>query len=471
MGYLAELLYIAGVVLFSHALHRVAHVDSKITRKLIHILIGFVFFIQYYFFSEDILGLLLVPSFVTVGLFLVARFRLIPSMVNPENPYGIFYYALSITLSNVIACFYPPYLIASGAAILCLAFGDGFAALLCAFLKKRHPLILGKSVEGTLICFLFSALGMLLLGLAFPALMLPPWLLLASAALAAVIELLSGRLDNPAIVFGVGAFVAILLHGGALPIRILVGTAAGLAIAALATRRRILTRPGAVLAFVMLLAIIAFGGYAAAGYMVAIFAICTAVHILNKKKKNRHSDGARGLYQVACNGLVGAILLVVYGAVGHPALLVGYYAAVAEMLSDTLASDIGTLFSKDPVDICRLRRIPKGRSGGVSLPGTLASLTGCLVAFLLTLPSGLGPVAAAIVALSAFLGMLLDSVLGSLLQGKFRCAACGAYTEKPSHCGTPATHIGGVRRLDNSTVNLISNIFSAAVGALVFFLI
>ena len=210
MGYIAELSYIAAVVLLSHFLHRTVHLSEAITRKLTHILIGFVFFIQYYFFREDVLGLLLVPSLVTVALFLVARFRLIPSMVNPDNPYGIFYYALSITLSNAIACFYPPYLAAAGAAILCLAFGDGFAALLSSLLPRRHPLLLGKSVEGTAICFAFSALGMLLLGLAFPALMLAPWLLLTAAALSAVIELFSGKLDNPAIVFGVGALVALL---------------------------------------------------------------------------------------------------------------------------------------------------------------------------------------------------------------------------------------------------------------------
>ena len=210
MGYLAEIGYVAAVVLLSHFLNTKAHLDSATTRKLTHILIGFVFFLQYYFFREDVLGLLLIPSLITVGLFLVARFRLIPSMVNPKNPYGIFYYALSITLSNLIACFLPSYLAAAGVAILCLSFGDGFAALLGSQLSKRHTLLFGKTVEGMVICFLFSALGMLLLGLVFPPLMLSPWILLSAAALTAVIELFAGKFDNPAIVFGVGAFVALV---------------------------------------------------------------------------------------------------------------------------------------------------------------------------------------------------------------------------------------------------------------------
>ncbi len=210
MGYLVEALYVLAVVAFTSALHRYFKVDSAVTRKLTHILIGFVFIIQYHYFREDVLGLLLLPSIITVGLFLVARFRLVESMVNPKSPYGIFYYALSITVSNAIACFYPPYLGAAGVAIFCLAFGDGFAALLGGALPRRHRILGEKSVEGSVICFFFAAAGMVILGLFFPALMLSPWLLFGAAALTAVLELFGGRYDNPAIVFGVGALVALL---------------------------------------------------------------------------------------------------------------------------------------------------------------------------------------------------------------------------------------------------------------------
>ena len=209
MGYLIEGLYVLFVVALSFALHRYLGVNSATTRKLTHILIGFVFVIQYHYFSTDALGLLLLPAIITVGLFLVARFRLVESMVNPENPYGIFFYALAITLSNAVACFYPPYLGAAGAAIFCLSFGDGFAALLASSLKKRHRILGEKSVEGSLICFFFSMAGMVILGLFFPALMLAPWLLLTAAAVATLLELFGGRYDNPAIVFGVGLLVAL----------------------------------------------------------------------------------------------------------------------------------------------------------------------------------------------------------------------------------------------------------------------
>ena len=209
MGYLAEVAYIAAVCFFSHILHKCLGVRPAITRKLTHILIGFVFPIQYYFFREDAIGLIAVPLAVTALLFLVARFRLVPSMVNPENPYGIFFYALSILLSNIVCIFYPPYHAAAGAAIACLALGDGAAALMTAGLSRRHRLFGEKSIEGTLFCVLFSALGMLALGLAFPALALSPLTLMAAALLSGITELFCGRLDNLAIVFGVGLFVVL----------------------------------------------------------------------------------------------------------------------------------------------------------------------------------------------------------------------------------------------------------------------
>ncbi len=248
-------------------------------------------------------------------------------------------------------------------------------------------------------------------------------------------------------------------------LRLLIGVLVGIVFVLLSVWRRVLTLPGALLAMAMLLVILAFGGFAAAVYILAIFFLCALVHALNKKKKNRHSDGARGVRQVACNGLIGAPLLALYGIFPEEeALLVGYYAAIAEFFADTMASDIGTLFPGDPIDICRLRRIERGRSGGVSLMGTLASFLGCLIAFLLALPSGIGALGAAVAAGAAFLGMLIDSVLGSLVQGKHRCTVCAAYTERRSHCGVATERIGGLSCIGNSTVNILSNIAAAAIA-------
>ena len=215
MGYLAEGGYVIAVVLLSRLLHGRGWASASVTRKLVHILIGFVFPIQYHFFREDALGMLLLPAIITVTLFLVARYRLIPAMVNPNNPYGIFYYALGILALNAVAVLCPAMHAAEGAAVFALAFGDGAAALLSPLFKRRHRIRGDKTIEGTLLCFLFAALGILLVGVMLPSLMLSPWLILGAAALASLLELFGGRYDNLAILFGVAA-LCLLANGGIL---------------------------------------------------------------------------------------------------------------------------------------------------------------------------------------------------------------------------------------------------------------
>ncbi|MBO7293467.1 MAG: DUF92 domain-containing protein [Clostridia bacterium] len=464
MGYLAEIGYIAAVCLLSAALHRWARLPSSVTRKLTHILIGFVFVIQYHFFRDDPLGLLLVPTIVTVSLFLVARFRLVRSMVNPENPYGIFYYALAILLSNAVSILYPPYHAAAGAAILALSLGDGAAALITPLFRRRHRLIGKKTAEGSLLCFLFSLLGMWLIGVIFPAIALPLPLLPLLAMLATLLELFGGRFDNPAIVFGVGLVAALAADlPTPLLLRLSVGALAGAAVVLLSVRGRMLTLPAALLSYAFLLIILAFGGYAAALYILLLYAVAGALSALGRHRRNRHADGVRGVRQVVANAAVGTAALLLFGIFGKDGLHVAYYAAIAEFVADTAASDVGTLVPRDPIDICRLRRIPRGRSGGVTLLGTAAALAACLLALPISLLA-LSLRGAVIAAAAAFLGVLFDSVTGSLLQAKYRCRLCGDYTERPRHCDTPAERIGGLRLLDNSRVNLVSTLFSAVLA-------
>jgi dolichol kinase len=105
---------------------------------------------------------------------------------------------------------------AAGAAVFALAFGDGAAALLTPLFSTRHKLYREKTLEGSLLCLIFAALGILLLGVMLPSLMLPPLLILGAAVLTTVLELFTGRYDNPAILFGVAALCLLFTEGGVL---------------------------------------------------------------------------------------------------------------------------------------------------------------------------------------------------------------------------------------------------------------
>jgi len=107
-------------------------------------------------------------------------------------------------------------------------------------------------------------------------------------------------------------------------------------------------------------------------------------------------------------------------------------------------------------------------SGGVTLLGWGAGLLGAMLpaAFIFAWPSGgrAWPLFLVISA-AAFLGALVDSLLGGSAQALYRCRSCGAITEAPQHCGnTPTTLVRGLRWLNNDLVNLVSTVAGGAIA-------
>lgn len=183
---------------------------------------------------------------------------------------------------------------------------------------------------------------------------------------------------------------------------------------------------------------------------------------INKK------SGARGMSQVLVNASAAIAALVLKMIFGGEEWIAVYAVALTECLADSLASDVGVLSKGDPIDLCRLHRIPRGLSGGVSLLGTLAALAGCVFMSLFTLIFfGFDPKYFFSILVLPMIGVMLDSVLGSLLQAKYVCRVCARPTEKPIHCEKPSLHAGGVTFITNNAVNLISNLVTAAVAVLV----
>jgi uncharacterized membrane protein len=71
--------------------------------------------------------------------------------------------------------------------------------------------------------------------------------------------------------------------------------------------------------------------------------------------------------------------------------------------------------------------------------------------------------------LCAFVGVMIDSILGSLIQVKYKCPVCEEITEKPEHCGAPTQKYSGVSFVNNNAVNLISTAVSAALAIVLYF--
>ena len=142
--------------------------------------------------------------------------------------------------------------------------------------------------------------------------------------------------------------------------------------------------------------------------------------------------------------------------------------SMAASTADTWASEIGVLSTTKPKLILSKQPIRSGLSGGVTPLGLWASLAGSawitLMVVIYVLLSGqmtpLLALACGFCLIGGYLGSIVDSVLGELVQAKY-------ITLKQEVVEVVSTSsdklIQGVRWMDNNLVNFLSNVI--VVGA------
>lgn len=244
------------------------------------------------------------------------------------------------------------------------------------------------------------------------------------------------------------------------------------AVAFITIKKKAFTVPAALSACVMLVVAAVCSGWSGVVIVLAayftIFAVDMVVGERSEKvtKAINQRSGARGIVQVIANALAATIAAMFSFILKKPELMIVYAAALTECLADSLASDVGVLSKKDPVDICRMKRIKRGLSGGVSLLGTLSALAGCVWMFLVSwIFFGFSVRLVIAIIVIPMVGILADSILGSLVQAKYECTVCGKSTEKTLHCGEKTRHVGGLKLINNDAVNIISNFLTAILAA------
>jgi len=244
-------------------------------------------------------------------------------------------------------------------------------------------------------------------------------------------------------------------------------------IAYLAYRAHSLSQGGAIAATIVGTVVFGFGGLEWAILLLIFFITSSALSRLFKKRKQgldeKFSKGhERDAGQVFGNGGLATAFVVVHALYPESTIgWVGFAAALAAVNADTWATELGVLNPTPPRMITDLgKRVEKGTSGGVSLFGTLASLTGAAV---IALPAAwfadnwsLLP----LISLAGLAGSLFDSLLGATAQAMYYCPTDQKETEKhPLHtCGTETTHIRGWKWLDNDWVNFACSAAGAVVA-------
>ena len=477
-GYIFGIGYAAICLLFSLALYKLG-VPKKYTRKVVHILVGFEWVILYHFMGAG-LHFLAVCILFLILLIIAYKGRLMPMISSDaDNAPGTVYYAAAMTGVAALGCFLPSVILPFGIGVMCTSLGDGLAGVVGQGITKANPRIYGnKTLYGTLANVLFSALSAFIISSVFSIeLSIAQCLLIG--ILSAELELVTPYgLDNVSVTWGTTALAYSFMYfaeiGGYLVPIILTP-----AIIIFALSRRALTADGVVAAVLLDVAVsVAFGN----GGFIALCCFFIGSIIVDKVKKHYKNKGreeknlkgdCRDYMQVLANGLPAFVVSLAFIFTGHSIFIIPFAASLAEAFADTVASGIGA-FAKSTYDPFRRQKCESGISGGMSLIGTSASLFAALFITLVTYLfgfAGFGTKAFLIVTISAFLGAVLDSMLGSLLQVKYRCTACGAITERTEHCSQPTAHFSGALTVDNDVVNLISSSFAAILATLLSVLI
>jgi uncharacterized protein (TIGR00297 family) len=204
---------------------------------------------------------------------------------------------------------------------------------------------------------------------------------------------------------------------------------------------------GAFLTFILCLA----AGPVALLPVLVVFLLTYYSTRIGRRKKERLGTAerrrGRDALQILANVSVAAICAAPLIVRAHPRYLLfaGASAALAEAAGDTVSSELGQAFGGQPRLITNLRRVATGSDGAITFPGTIFALAAAALVCISCEWAGLlQPDAYWTVLLAAFLGTLLDSLLGATM-------------ERPG-------------RLGNNSVNFTSTAFSAAFAMLVLFL-
>jgi uncharacterized protein (TIGR00297 family) len=173
-------------------------------------------------------------------------------------------------------------------------------------------------------------------------------------------------------------------------------------------------------------------------------------------KLNNHADekNGRNAKQVFANGIVGVIFLIFYKFSHNNVYLIATLVSFCISMADSVSSEVGMYFKQTTYNIITFKKMQVGLSGGISLAGTVAGLLGAAsIALVVTFVYNVPITTGVIIALAGFGGMLVDSILGSLFQAKYK-KANGIILDAAAD---NATLLKGYAWCNNDAVNIISN--------------
>ena len=442
--------------------------NNEISRNIIHICAGIGWILYKILFPASVHPIII--SFTFVLLTVITQKLKISFIERSDGSLGTVYYTISMLIMSILGYENSVLFDIFGLVIVCLACGDASANIVGSRFGK-NKIYKRKSIQGTAACFVSSLFVMNVLKCFFEIeISLPAMVILA--VFCAITELFSGSYDNVLIPLVLYILSCILVYNG-INIRFWISVGVAITMFIFAIGLKLLNISASYMLFCMIFILYYLGGWRSFVSLLSIFIVIIVIEKCLSKRSDEiffsinKEHGVRNERQLISNCLIAIVSIALYGITNNQIFIVAFMATVAETIGDSVASAVGVLSNADPIDICTLRRTQRGISGGVSVIGTIASFLVCVYSGLVYIgiyqKNMYGFV---VIIISSFLGILLDSILGSKVQIQYKCMVCEKLTEKEEHCQQPTKHIKGYRFFDNSRINFLCNAFSFGLSCI-----
>lgn len=442
--------------------------NNEASRNIIHICAGLGWVIYRLLFPATVHPVIISCSFVVLTV--ITTKMKIRFIERESGTLGTIYFTGSMLVMSLLGYHSSLRFDIFGIAIICLSCGDAAANIIGTRFDSKN-IYKQKSIFGTAACFGVSMIAIITLKFGF-AIKLSFFAICLLAVMCAITELFAGDYDNIAIPTVLYTTAYIILTNENITY-VWLSLAIGAFMFGFAIKLKLLNLAASYMLFFFVFVLFFFGGLRCFIALMLVFCVVIIVEkLLNQKTDSIFQSmnkeyGVRNERQLIANSLIAVISIVLYGVAKNGIFLVAFFATIAETVGDSVASDVGVLSKSDPFDICTLKKVPKGVSGGISILGTLVSVCVCLYTGLLyCCLYEINIYHFGVIVISSLSGILLDSVLGSKIQARYRCSICGKVTEKERHCEYAAILEKGFRTFGNTEVNLICNIFSCVLASL-----
>jgi uncharacterized protein (TIGR00297 family) len=225
-----------------------------------------------------------------------------------------------------------------------------------------------------------------------------------------------------------------------------------------------LTPAGALAAMLIGAAVLTGTGWPGAAALAAFFVSSSLVSRGAPERSAEAKGSCRDHRQVLANG--GPAALGGLAGLVEPSLgLWAVTSSLAVAAADTWATSIGAWSRLPPRHLLTWQAVAPGANGGVTALGTAGGFAGAVLVAVAGGVAGGAPLLVPVAGLVGFSGMLVDSLLGAAVQGRFRCPRCDEPSEWRVHrCGTGTIVQGGWAWLDNDAVNALATGFGAVGG-------